>query len=235
MDAKTLLEQFLNSGRELADKGVNIAEGKLGIPAEGQERDAMVSGATKGAVAAGALALLLGTDTGRKITSNALKLGSLAAVASVAYKAWQNIQSKKNDTQQTTPQQESVIIAGSLTGPNTDERSLILLKAMIAAAKSDGHIDDKERDRINQQFDQLGLDPNAAKFIHEEISKPLDPTEIANLSQSAEQAAEIYLVSRLVIDANNIMEKKYLQLLAKQLALPDELIAHLETQVNAQT
>ena len=44
-------------------------------------------------LAAGALvAVLLGTGTGRKVTGSALKLGGLAAVAGLAYKAYQNYQ-----------------------------------------------------------------------------------------------------------------------------------------------
>src|SRR5690606_4102496 len=42
-------------------------------------------------LAAGALAaVLLGTGTGRKITGSALKIGGMAAVAGLAYKAYQN-------------------------------------------------------------------------------------------------------------------------------------------------
>jgi len=45
-------------------------------------------------LAAGALAgLLLGTGTGRKITGSALKVGGLAAIAGLAYKAYQNYSS----------------------------------------------------------------------------------------------------------------------------------------------
>ena len=47
-------------------------------------------------LAAGALAaILLGTGTGREVAGGALKLGGLAAVAGLAYKAYQNYQSGK--------------------------------------------------------------------------------------------------------------------------------------------
>ena len=44
-------------------------------------------------LAAGALvAVLLGTGTGRQVTGSALKLGGLAAIGGLAYKAYQNYQ-----------------------------------------------------------------------------------------------------------------------------------------------
>ena len=47
-------------------------------------------------LAAGALAaVLLGTGTGRAVTGSALKLGGLAAIGGLAYKAYQNYQAGK--------------------------------------------------------------------------------------------------------------------------------------------
>ena len=90
MDSKAFLEQLLASARNVAQQGRGLAEEKLGVPEAGSERDAMLSGMGKGALAAGALALLLGTDAGRRLTGTAVKLGGLAAVGGLAYKAYQN-------------------------------------------------------------------------------------------------------------------------------------------------
>ena len=79
MDARGLLDQLLQAGRELATQGKGMAEKGLGVPAEGPQRDAMLSGLGKGALGAGALGLLLGSKGGRKIAGSALTLGGLAS------------------------------------------------------------------------------------------------------------------------------------------------------------
>ncbi len=61
MDTKSFLDELLKTGKDLAGKGQAIAEEKLQMPAEGAERDAKMDGIKKGAMAAGVLALLLGT------------------------------------------------------------------------------------------------------------------------------------------------------------------------------
>ena len=89
MDAKGLLEQILNAGRELAEQGQAYAQKRLDIPAEGAEREASLSGMSKGAAIAGVLALLLGTKAGRGITGAGLKLGTLAALGGADFKSIQ--------------------------------------------------------------------------------------------------------------------------------------------------
>ena len=59
--------------------------------------------------------------------------------------------------------------------------------------------------------------------------------DIANLAEGPEQAAELYLASRLAIDPDLPAEQAYLEGLANRLALPDELVNHLESQVAAAT
>ncbi|MCY4342057.1 MAG: DUF533 domain-containing protein, partial [Gammaproteobacteria bacterium] len=55
----------------------------------------------------------------------------------------------------------------------------------------------------------------------------------AAAASTQEQAAEIYLVSRLAIDIDHPAEKAYLEALAHRLNLPAELIAHLDRQAEA--
>jgi uncharacterized membrane protein YebE (DUF533 family) len=67
----------------------------------------------------------------------------------------------------------------------------------------------------------------------DELAKPLDIAAIAALPATPEQAAEIWLASRLAIDADDPREKAYLDDLAVRLKLPDGLAAHLEAQAAA--
>jgi len=224
MDFRSLVGLLLQSGQELAQKGRTMAEQKLELPPEGPEREAMLSSLGKGAAAGGILALLLGTNLGRKITGPALKLGSLAALGAVAYRAFQKWQGQAGGAGSSIDQ---------LTGPAAVARSLALLKAMVAAAKADGHIDDAERSRIEGQLGTLALDPETVTFFKEELAKPLDLKDIAAGADSPAAAAEIYLTSLLVIDQQNKQERAYLDDLAKELKLTPELVAAIESQAES--
>lgn len=226
MDTKTILDQLLQSGRGIAAQGQDIAEEKLGVPEQGAEREAMLSGMGKGALAAGALALLLGTKGGRRLGGTALKLGSLAAVGGVAYKAYQNWQSSQSG--QTA---DPGLAIDQLAAPDAESRSQKLLRAMIAAAKADGHIDDKELASLREQIGKLGLGDSAVEFFREEVRKPLDARSIAADADSPETAAEIYLASRLLINTENAMERAYLDELVSELNLDPGLVQQLESTV----
>lgn len=61
-------------------------------------------------LAAGALAaVLLGTGPGRKVGGAAVKLGGLAAIGGLAYKAYQNYQNGKKPDE-ATPAEEQVLL-----------------------------------------------------------------------------------------------------------------------------
>ena len=228
MDTKGFIEQILNAGSELAKQGQAIAQNKLDIPAEGTEREATLSGMGKGAAIAGVLALLLGTKAGRGVTGAGLKLGTLGALGGLAYKTYQNWQSQQSGL---TISQGGAPIE-NLTGPQAEQRSLALLKAMIAAAKADGHIDAAEGAKIEDFMTKLDLESATAKLIKEELSKPLDPKEIAASADTPEAAAEIYLTSLLVIGEVNEKERAYLDQLAENLKIPKDLAQQMEAQAN---
>jgi uncharacterized membrane protein YebE (DUF533 family) len=225
MDTRVILEQLLQAGQNLAKQGQGVAEKKLSIPEAGPERDAMLSGLGKGAAAASALALLLGTGAGRRVTGTALKLGSLAAIGTAGYQAYKNWQTSQAGT--ASPGKS----IHELSDADAERRSLTLVKAMIAAAKADGHIDNQEKQTIQAQIQQLGLDPDAANLMQAEIEKPLDPDSIAQGADSPEAAVEIYLTSLLVIDSANAQEQAYLDNLATSLNLTPELVSQLKAQV----
>ena len=160
---------------------------------------------TKGALAAGAAALLLGTSGGRKLTGTALTLGGLAAVGGIAYKAYNEWQSSQGaaGTHIGTP-------IGELGPSDSEQRSQLLLKAMISAARADGHMDDAEKQRIRSRVDQLGLDAETVSFIEQQISEPLDAGQLAAAVSSQEEAAEVYLVSVMVLEVDSEDERRYL-------------------------
>jgi uncharacterized membrane protein YebE (DUF533 family) len=191
-------------------------------------------------LAAGALvAVLLGTGTGRKVTGSALKIGGLAAVAGLAYKAYQNYQNG-NQPGADAGKQPELLPPPSNTDFNPAqapqgeaEFTLGLVRAMIAAAKADGHIDDEEKKKIGDRLALAGIGSEAEAFLREELEKPLDLDELVALAQTEAQRVELYTASRLTIEPDSRAERGYLDLLAGRLQLPDALVDHIEATVSA--
>ena len=65
------------------------------------------------------------------------------------------------------------------------------------------------------------------------LAAPLGVSVIAALAGTPEQAAELYLASRLAMDPDGAAELAYLDALAHRLRLPAELVAHLNRQADA--
>lgn len=226
MDVGALFDQLLRSGQELVNKGQDLIEEKLNIPSQGAQRDASLSSMGKGAAAAGVLALLLGTRVGRGLTGLGLKLGSLAAVGGLAYKTYQDWQAKQGGAPVDIGQPVT-----ALSGAQLDKRGKALLRAMLSAAKADGHIDENEQAKIDAYLQKLHLDPEALHFVKDEIYKPLNVKEVAASADSPAAAVEIYLTSLLALNVDNQEERDYLDNLARELKLPPELISELLDQV----
>jgi uncharacterized membrane protein YebE (DUF533 family) len=112
-----------------------------------------------------------------------------------------------------------------------DELSLSLLRAMIAAAKSDGHIDAEEQKRIFAKIDELALDTEAKAFVMDELRKPLDIDAVVRGATSQEAAVEIYAASALAIDPDDPAEQAYLAMLASRLKLDPGLRASVDHEV----
>lgn len=224
MNTRGLLDQLLKSGNDYLSR----QSGNAGKPAQGSgdPLSGFLSGAAGGALAAGAMGLLMGNKKARKVTGNVAMYGGLAALGVVAYKAYDNWQ--KNQSAVPTREPQTV---DRLSGPQVEEHSQAILRALIGAAKSDGHIDERERNLIDSEITRLGADPALIQWFDQELKKPLDPAEVASAATTAEMAAEMYAASLLMVDEDSFMERAYLQELSRQLKLEPGLVAELERQV----
>ncbi len=234
MNAQGMLEQLLKSG-------LSMIEGKPQTPgappAAGGGAGWGKFGA--GAAAGGAIGLLLGSKRGRRFGGKALKLGSVAALGALAYKAYGSWQAQQQ-AQQGRPQgaapmppAEPPRTVNLLPAPEVEQHSLAMLRSMIAAAKADGHLDERERGLVEAELGRLQADASTRRWLEDEIRRPLDPAEVARAAGSPEMAAEMYLASLLVADETSYMERAYLDELARQLKLPEGLKVELERQAMA--
>ena len=237
MDAQQLLEQLLDSGKKLAQQGIErsgelVDQGKDlasqglqyaedRLPPPGPERDALMKKIGVGAAASGILALLVGTQSGRKALAPVAKIGSVAALGGLAYKMYTEWQKSQGSQAKATPLNE-------LSGSELGERSLNVVRAMICAAKADGVIDEDENRLITGQIDSSDLNDTASAFLMNEVQLPVDAKRIADSVTSMEQAVEIYLASLLVTGQQTESEKIYLDQLSSALRLDTALAKQLE-------
>lgn len=200
--------------------------------------DLNLGGVGGGAAAGGLVALLLGTKTGRKMGKSALKLGGFALIAALAYRAWQNWTSKAGQTgapaRDDAPKSLPVPADTAFLPSRADEQQRIarnILRAMIAAAKADGHIDAREMDRIHAKMDDLDLGVSEKAFVMDELRAAPDLAAIARDSRTGEEAAELYAASVLAIDGTKPEERRHLDRLAGLLGLDDALVSEIEDSV----
>ena len=110
------------------------------------------------------------------------------------------------------------------------EKCLLLLRAMISAANTDGHIDTAEREKIFQQVEQQNLAPEEKAVLFKELSNPPSLEQICSSVNDSAMAAEVYTISMLVTDSRSPLSTHYLEALARRLVLPKELITHIHNQ-----
>lgn len=177
----------------------------------------------KGALAGGALGLLLGKN---KTTRKLATYGGLAAIGVMAYKAYGEYKQQQGGAGASVEPRT----VDRLPPPQVELHSQAILKALVAAAKADGHIDARERAVIEGEFARIDQDAELRQWLHAELEKPLDPAEVATSASTPEIASEMYLASLMAADEQNFMERAYLDELARQLKLDDALKSRLEQQ-----
>ncbi|VVP92235.1 hypothetical protein PS918_03351 [Pseudomonas fluorescens] len=158
--------------------------------------------------------------------ANYAALASLGMMAFQAYQAWQRSQASQ---QQAAPQQ-AVRTVDMLAGPEIEEHSHAILRALIAAAKADGRFDDAEKQMINAEIARHTDDPQLQQWLDDEVAKPLDPAEVAQSATDPGMAAEMYLASVMLVDDQQDAERSYLDELAAALQIEPDLQVHLEQQ-----
>ena len=109
--------------------------------------------------------------------------------------------------------------------------ALLMLRAMIAAAKADGAIDARERGRIAAQLDGAGLSPAARDTVLADFDKPLTPAALAKLASDPMLAAQLYAAA--IVGAGEIAaaERAWLNEFAKALKLDRAAASAIEARL----
>ncbi|HSC13731.1 MAG TPA: tellurite resistance TerB family protein [Gammaproteobacteria bacterium] len=222
IDPKQLLEQVL--GSPAAGNARNAGRDLLGRLDAAKGSQAFAGGA----VAGGLLGLLLGGGR-RRHGGGLLGYGGAAALGALALQAYQNYQ-----RQQAGGGAGLLADVGAQALPHERPAAdgspfqLALVRAMVGAAKADGHIDANEQRRLFAEVERLGLDADAKAYIFDLLTHDVDLYDLARSATTPEQGAELYLAARLAIDPDEPAERAYLDALATRLGLPAELRATLD-------
>lgn len=233
MNVQNLINQFTGSSNSSSSTQHNTKSSGLG------------SGLMGGAAAGGVMALLVGSKKGRKFAGKAATVGGAALIGGIAFKAYKNWQQNNQpssdinsgnisghiprQSEATAPQ--SQYSNNQISAPEiSQEFQLTLIKAMIGAAKSDGHIDEIEQKRIFDALGQMSLSNEMKGLVFDLLRQPIYVEELAHNAQNMEQKSEVYLASCLAIDLDNPCEHNYLNKLATALGLPLDLAEQIKNQ-----
>jgi uncharacterized membrane protein YebE (DUF533 family) len=184
-----------------------------------------------GAALGGLGALVLGTQAGRSLAATAAKVGGLALIGGLAYKAYQNYQAGRpalagpaDQLPLTAAPEGSGFEAGALS----NDGASLLIRTMIAAAAADGRIDASERQRILGSLRRAGSSAEAQRFLMQEVQRPASPADLARAVSSPEQAVQVYTAARIAVDLDGEEEHAFLTALATQLGIDATLAAHID-------
>ena len=174
-----------------------------------------------------AAGLLLSGGKPTRLLGNAAKLGAVAAVGGLAYKAWQSYQEKQANTAQSPAPREDAFIPAPGNDAAHEDLGKSLVRAMITAAKADGRIDAEEKDAIFERLKTMSLSAEEKAWVFDELSTPLDINAVVSRADTPEHAAEIYAASLVAITADTPAEQAYLEALAAKLRLDPALVAEI--------
>lgn len=193
---------------------------------------------------------------GKDTVETVAKVGGLALLGTLAYKAFGNYQQQKaagghasvvsavKSSASGMATQAGSLISGLLAGnqPSTAslpaptasanaDLSLAIIRAMIAAAKADGHMDATETQKIMGQLESAGVGAQEKSLLMQEMANTQDVNSIAAAARTPEEAAQIYLAALLVCDSQCAREQDYLASLAKALKLEPTFTASLQQEL----
>lgn len=224
----------------------------------GLSKSGFMSGMAGGAVSGVITNLAMGKKS-KKMGKGALKVGALAAVGGLAWKAFQSYNQQKSSgsqAQQTaepsyyyTPQRQTSGEQHTYSRPEPrtfdyervsenrfdeiieeDNGQMLLMQAMIAAAYADGHIDNDEQQRIFNQVEEMDLSTAEKASLFDELRRPKSMQQIVAKVPDAETGVEVYAASLLAIDERLSVSQQYLDNLANHLCIPRELRSAIHNQ-----
>jgi uncharacterized membrane protein YebE (DUF533 family) len=192
-----------------------------------------------GGIAGGLASGLLTSKAGRKFGKKALKAGGVAVIGGLAYAAWSRYREQAAGASGPTPPDGVLAAETSIEHfvppvakvEEFEALGLTLLRAMLAAARADGKLDERERAAIREQVVSLDISQSEKSTLMMQLDRPVDIDSLVSAARTPELAAEIYTASLLAIEVDSPAERAYLAMLAARLDLPEALVASIHREL----
>lgn len=129
-----------------------------------------------------------------------------------------------------TPDLSSNFLPQGYDKNEAEEQAMLIIRAMINAAKSDGNVDQQEQENIIAKMGDI--DAEEAAFVRSELQVPLDAEAfVRSVPRGMEQ--QVYALSLAAIDLDTQQEAQYLHQLAQGFGLSQDVCNQLHDQVGA--
>jgi uncharacterized membrane protein YebE (DUF533 family) len=183
-----------------------------------------------GAAAGGLGAVVLGTKAGRALAGKAIKIGSLALIGGLAYKALQNYQAGRPliSGGDAGVLAEAPRGTGYETSAVTQESAVLYIRAMIAAAAADGRIDANEQQKIFGSLKQAGMEAGAEEFIARELNNPASVEDLVAAVKTEQEAVQVFTAARVAVELDSQANNDFLVNLANGLGIDGQLAQHID-------
>jgi uncharacterized membrane protein YebE (DUF533 family) len=184
-----------------------------------------------------------------------VKVGGLALLGTLAYKAFGNYQQQKASGSDASivdavkqsasgmatqasgvfsnlmGAQQPAALQAPAPAQMSPELSLSIIRAMIGAAKADGHMDTAESQKIMGQLEAAGTNSQEKILLMQEMANPQDVNAIAKAVLTPQDSAQVYLAALLVCDSQCAKEQVYLTDLANALKLEPAFTESLQQEL----
>jgi uncharacterized membrane protein YebE (DUF533 family) len=111
----------------------------------------------------------------------------------------------------------------------SEDEALLMIRAMITAAYSDGALSQEERGRILQAIEEADATTAERATMEREIANPKPLDQLLSEIDDEETAEEFYLASRAALDGDGEADRKYLLELRDRLGLSQEVAAEADS------
>jgi uncharacterized membrane protein YebE (DUF533 family) len=110
----------------------------------------------------------------------------------------------------------------------SEDKALLLVRAMVTAANADGSISTEERARIMSQADEAGAEAEDRRALERELADPRPLDELLAQVRDKETAEEFYLASTMAIDGTTDKNRAYLVRLRERLGVAEQEAADID-------